>query len=228
MRQITLSSSNLLFSSSIIALILLLLALMLVIYIYQRKVIHKKCIIQINEEQIRRLFLKVSENESKIGRNEHYIQELISEIEQNREIQKQMEELQNALLDIQNRKYTSLKKNGKLQERVSHPSSQQDHEAILKTMAEENIRLRDREKYLCNLLLQKTEILNKLRTELSFTQFNGQCLVRTISNEVPSTISFVILLALGMAYLFVIKSNTILLNSIGLSMFAQCPAFLIT
>lgn len=151
----------------LLILLLILFAVGILIYRYQRKLLQKERTIQHNEEQLRFYTLKIHENEALIGRNVSRIQKLSEEIEQNNELQGQLEEQQNAISEMQSQNEALRKENEKLQQNISDYSfSLQERNRELEQvqlLSDENLRLRDREKFLCKQLMKKTKILNDLR-----------------------------------------------------------------
>lgn len=153
--------------NALLGTILLLCFMAILIYSYQRKLIQRKRTIQEHKELIRLYTLKIHENDSLISRNQSRIKMLTSQIEEEREIHDQLEEQESALSEIQQQNEILLRENQILQMNISKYSSTPQEKAkelnTLKMLSEENLHLREREKFLCNQLLKKTEILNTLR-----------------------------------------------------------------
>ncbi len=137
------------------------------IYIYQRKLVKKERTIKENEELIRLHTLKIHENEALIERNESRIEELSAEIEQNQGAQEQVEELQMVITDIKKANHSLRTDNETLQDNIAHYSTAMQEKGKLlnsvKTLSEEVLRLKGREKFLCDQLTKKTDVLNKLK-----------------------------------------------------------------
>ncbi len=141
--------------------------MVLLTYVYQRKLVKKERKIQENEERIRLITLKIHENEALVSRNENRIKELLVEIELNQGIQEQVEELQEAISEIRNSNELLQQENELLQDSVSLYSEATKEKAKLlnsmKAQSEEVERLRERERFLCDQLVKKTDVLNKLK-----------------------------------------------------------------
>lgn len=153
--------------TALLVLLLLLCVIATLIYIYQRKLIQKERTIQKNEEQIRFYAIKIHENEALISRNKSRMQELILEMEQNKGMQELLDEQQHAISEIQIRNESLRKENETLQESICHYTDSLQKKSkelnMLKVLSDENLRLRDREKFLSNQLLKQTTILNELK-----------------------------------------------------------------
>lgn len=144
---------------------------------YQRILLRKERTIQKNEEQIRLHTLRIHENESLMNRNKNRMEELIVQIEENQEAQEQWEEQQNALSEIQQQNEALRQENEKLQTKISSYSTSLQEKTkeldTLKVLSDENRRLHDREKFLCNQLLKQSEVLNPLKKSPKYLDANG-------------------------------------------------------
>lgn len=155
--------------NSLLGLIALFFIIGTLVFIYQRKLIVKQRTIREHEERIRRYTLKIHDNDSLISRNENRINELLAEMEQNKDMQELLAEQQKAIAEIQNQNEVLCKENKDLQGNISHYSASLSEKVqeldALKSLSEENYYLRDREKLLCNQLLKQTKVLNDLKTK---------------------------------------------------------------
>lgn len=144
---------------------------------YQRILLRKERTIQKNEEQIRLHTLRIHENEAMMNRNKNRMEELIVQIEENQEVQEQWEELQNALSEIQRQNEALQQENEKLHTNISSYSTSLQEKTkeldTLKVLSDENRRLHDREKFLCNQLLKKSVVLNSLKKAPKYLDENG-------------------------------------------------------
>lgn len=151
----------------LLILVLLLCIIMIIIYSYQYRLLQKERTIQKNEEQLRRYTMKVHENESLINRNASRIRELSIAMEQNKETQELLEEQRYAIAEMQSRNEALHYENETLRENIRHYSSLPQEESVefemLNVLTEENLRLQDRERFLENQLLKKTQVLNALK-----------------------------------------------------------------
>lgn len=144
--------------------VVLLCLVAVIIYIYQRKLIQKKQIIQNCKEHICNCTKKMHEYESIVNSNEDRIRELLIEITGKQRIQEQFEEELIALADIQQQNITLNQENISLQESIKQYSSLlKEKEYSLKSAFEEQLRLSEREKKLCNQLIKKSTVINSLK-----------------------------------------------------------------
>lgn len=166
------------FRNFLVALIVLIIVIAIIIFIYQRKLIRKQQAIQQHKEEIKRYILKVYENESQISRNENRINELVVEMDQNKDVQELLEEQQTAIAEIQHQNEILNRENKELQENILHYSTslkekRQELDA-LKMLSEENKYLRSREKFLSSHLVEyikELEALKKKPKYLNATQW---------------------------------------------------------
>ena len=146
----------------------------LLIYIYQRKLIRKERIIQKNEKEIQLNTLKRQENERIISRNQSRMKELEEQMEANKGVQEELEDQKAVLAEIKQQNETLQQENALLQQHIdSHTSSQgeKSQEADrLSLLGEENQRLHDRERFLSNQLIKKTELLHQLKTNPQYME----------------------------------------------------------
>ena len=146
----------------------------LLIYIYQRKLIRKERIIQKNEKEMQLSALKRQENERIISRNQSRMKELEEQMEANKGVQEELEDQKAVLAEIKQQNETLQQENALLQQHIdSHTSSQgeKSQEADrLSLLGEENQRLHDRERFLSNQLIKKTELLHQLKTNPQYME----------------------------------------------------------
>lgn len=140
----------------------------LLIYIYQRRIILKERIIQQNEEKIKKDMLQVQENEAIIQRNNQRLEELTTQLKESENIQEQLEEQQKAIEEIQQQNNKLKQENNRLQTDVDNYSlslNEKTKEVTLLTKVfKEKQLLKNRETFLTDLLIQKTPVLQKLKT----------------------------------------------------------------
>lgn len=156
------------FRYALIALTVLIIAIAILIFFYQRKLLRKERTIQRNEEELRSNTLKIQENEMTIGRNQSRMEELAAQMEENKGMLEQLEELNKAKFGIQQQNEILKQENQVLQKNIDCYSSSLNEKSKelnrLEVLAEENQRLRDRETFLSNQLIKKTDLLNTLKT----------------------------------------------------------------
>lgn len=154
--------------NALIILLVLICSIAILIYNYQHKLMKKERIIQRKEEEIRRSVMQISENEITIKHNQSRMQELTSQIEANKGMQEQLEELNRTYAEMQQQNETLTHENQMLQENIERYStslSEQSEELErLNGLTEENQRLHDRERTLSKHLVKNTKILNNLIT----------------------------------------------------------------
>lgn len=156
------------FRYALIALTVLIIAIAILIFFYQRKLLRKERTIQRNEEELRSNTLKIQENEMTISRNQSRMEELAAQMEENKGMLEQLEELNKAKFGIQHQNEILKQENQVLQKNIDRYSSSLNEKSKelnrLEVLAEENQRLRDRETFLSNQLIKKTDLLNTLKT----------------------------------------------------------------
>ena len=177
--------------SGLLILVFLICIIAASITIYQRKLIRKEHTIQENEEQIRLYALKIHQNESLINENKSRMMELTSQIEKNLGMQEQLEEQQNALLEMQVQNETMCRENLELQSIVDQTSvSLQAKEMdAMKELSDENRHLRAREKFLCDKLVGKMEMLDSLKKSPRYLETHELFVIREAVNEVYNNFS---------------------------------------
>lgn len=153
---------------ALIMLVLLICAIATLIYIYQHKLMKKERTIQKKEEDLRRNTIKISENELLIKRNQLRMEELIAQIEANKDMQEQLDELNETYSEIQQQNEVLIRDNQALQANIEQYTSslnvQSEELKKLNELTKESQRLHDREKILSNQLVKNSKILNNLIT----------------------------------------------------------------
>lgn len=137
------------------------------IFLYQRKLIQKERTIQMQEEQLRIYSLRIHENEMQMAQNRVYIMQLSEQLAANKGLHETMMEQQNGLNELKKRNENLQKETILLQQNMAEYS--QNMQGKLKTqltsfdaIAEENSRLRNREEFLCKLLIPYIKPLDSL------------------------------------------------------------------
>ena len=137
------------------------------IFLYQRKLIQKERTIQKQEEQLRIYSLQIHENEMQMAQNRVHIMQLSEQLAANEGLHETMMEQQNGLNELKKRNENLQKETILLQQNMAEYS--QNMQGKLKTqltsfdaMAEENTRLRNREEFLCKLLIPYIKPLDSL------------------------------------------------------------------
>ena len=157
----------------LIALIILSFIIAITNYLYQRKIVSQKQEILEKEEKIRYFTMKIHENETLINRNKMRIEELTIQMEGSQEIKEQRKEICESLTnkirqEIQQQNEMLKLENNKLQNHISnYAQSLKEKSKELEAMehlSEENQYLHKREAFLCNQLINQTELFNKLKT----------------------------------------------------------------
>ena len=152
----------------LIALIILSFIIAITNYLYQRKIVSQKQEILEKEEKIRYFTMKIHENETLINRNKMRIEELTIQMEGSLEIKEQWKEQNKIRQEIQQQNETLKLENNKLQNHISnYAQSLKEKSKELEAMehlSEENQYLHKREAFLCNQLINQTELFNKLKT----------------------------------------------------------------
>ncbi len=148
--------------------IFLLFVIALITYIYQRKLLRNQQTIRRHEERIRNYTLQLHENESQISLNESRINELLLEMEQNKDVLELLEEQQKAIAEIQHRNQTLSNENRELKDNITYYSQSLKQKVVemdkVKQLSEENQWLRNREKFLSGQLLKRIDILNEIKS----------------------------------------------------------------
>ena len=152
----------------LIALIILTFIIAITNYLYQRKIVSQKQEILEKEEKIRYFTMKIHENETLINRNKMRIEELTIQMEGSQEIKEQWKEQNKIRQEIQQQNEMLKLENNKLQNHISnYAQSLKEKSKELEAMehlSEENQYLHKREAFLCNQLINQTELFNKLKT----------------------------------------------------------------
>ena len=152
----------------LIALIILSFIIAITNYLYQRKIVSQKQEISEKEEKIRYFTMKIHENETLINRNKMRIEELTIQMEGSLEIKEQWKEQNKIRQEIQQQNEMLKLENNKLQNHISnYAQSLKEKSKELEAMehlSEENQYLHKREAFLCNQLINQTELFNKLKT----------------------------------------------------------------
>ena len=152
----------------LIALIILSFIIAITNYLYQRKIVSQKQEISEKEEKIRYFTMKIHENETLINRNKMRIEELTIPMEGSQEIKEQWKEQNKIRQEIQQQNEMLKLENNKLQNHISnYAQSLKEKSKELEAMehlSEENQYLHKREAFLCNQLINQTELFNKLKT----------------------------------------------------------------
>ena len=137
------------------------------IFLYQRKLIQKERTIQMQEEQLRIYSLQIHENEMQMAQNRVHIMQLSEQLAANEGLHETMMEQQNGLNELKKRNENLQKETILLQQNMAEYS--QNMQGKLKTqltsfdaIAEENSRLRNREEFLCKLLIPYIKPLDSL------------------------------------------------------------------
>lgn len=137
------------------------------IFLYQRKLIQKERTIQMQEEQLRIYSLRIHENEMQMAQNKVHIMQLSEQLAANEGLHETMMEQQNGLDELKRKNENLQKETILLQQNMEEYS--QNMQGKLKTqltsfdaMAEENTRLRNREEFLCKLLIPYIKPLDSL------------------------------------------------------------------
>lgn len=151
----------------LIALIILSFIIAITNYLYQRKIVSQKQEILEKEEKIRYFTMKIHENETLINRNKMRIEELTIQMEGSQEIKEQWKEQNKIRQEIQQQNEMLKLENNKLQNHISnYAQSLKEKSKELEAMehlSEENQYLHKREAFLCNQLINQTELFNKLK-----------------------------------------------------------------
>lgn len=152
----------------LIALIILSFIIAITNYLYQRKIVSQKQEILEKEEKIRYFTMKIHENETLINRNKMRIEELTIQMEGSQEIKEQWKEQNKIRQEIQQQNEMLKLENNKLQNHISNYAQSLKEKSkgleAMEHLSEENQYLHKREAFLCNQLINQTELFNKLKT----------------------------------------------------------------
>lgn len=153
---------------ALICLVLLLCIIGVLIYMYQQKLIKKERIIKKKENEILTYTIQIGNNEAVINRNQKIMEELSVQMKESEGMKEQLEEQQNTLQQLCQQNEVLAQENRELQNNIDNYSISLNEKSkeieVLTNLREETLRLHDREKFLCSLLVKKTEALNKLKT----------------------------------------------------------------
>ena len=152
----------------LIALIILSFIIAITNYLYQRKIVSQKQEISEKEEKIRYFTMKIHENETLINRNKMRIEELTIQMERSLEIKEQWKEQNKIRQEIQQQNETLKLENNNLQNHISNYAQSLKEKSkeleAMEQLSKENQYLHKREAFLCNQLINQTELFNKLKT----------------------------------------------------------------
>ena len=152
----------------LIALIILSFIIAITNYLYQRKIVSQKQEISEKEEKIRYFTMKIHENETLINRNKMRIEELTIQMEGSQEIKEQWKEQNKIRQEIQQQNETLKLENNNLQNHISNYAQSLKEKSkeleAMEQLSKENQYLHKREAFLCNQLINQTELFNKLKT----------------------------------------------------------------
>lgn len=158
---------NKVISQILIGLFILLCCIALIVFIYQKKLLLKERLIQDAEEKIRVKTIQIQENEFTISRNQKRMEELMELIDREKDVHEQMEEQQKVLHSMREYNERLEKENIILQKDVNSISFRLKEKSReikkLKDLSDENLCLQNRTKFLVNQIIQKNELLNKLK-----------------------------------------------------------------
>lgn len=167
-----------LLKSSLLILSLSLLAIVVLVYIYQRRLLTKERTIQENKVLLLEYTKQLNENDLKINRNQERIEELSGEISNHAGLEESIKEQSSEIESLHNQNNRLQKANKSLQENINkftQSLQQKDSELVdYKKLSEENICLRDREKFLCDQLIKQTAILKELRLSPQYIKTQGE------------------------------------------------------
>lgn len=148
-------------------LLLIVIIIACLIFLYQRKLIQKERTIQIQEGQLRIYSLRIHDNEMQMVQNGVHIAQLSEQLAANEGLHETMIEQQNGLDELRRKNENLQKETILLQQNMAEYS--QKMQGKLKTqltsfdaITEENARLRNREEFLCKLLISYIKSLDSL------------------------------------------------------------------
>ena len=172
-QKLELEKSNITYWWMFTIIVVLLLGILLIyIYLHKRIVIHQK------EEKLTRLALQLHDKELEVEKNESYIAELQSQLEQNNKKEELYIEQVEALKKLKKEnERLSLEKN-MLHEKIASYSISGHKLSDVKTLSDRVLLLEKREKELCSLLLTQAPFLRKLHRQpvyLNETELKDVC-----------------------------------------------------
>lgn len=167
-----------LFKSSLLALSLLLLVIAVLVYIYQQRLLTRERTIQEDKALLHQYTKKLNENKSLIRQNQERINELSGEMSNHTDLEESVKEQSSEIERLYNQNNDLLEANRRLQENIDQfTQSLQQKDSELedyKKLTEENVRLRNREKFLCDRLMKQTTILKELRLSPKYIKTQGE------------------------------------------------------
>lgn len=167
-----------LLKSSLFALSLLLLTIVILVYIYQRRLLTKERTIQKDKDLLRQYTKQLRENDLTILRNQERIKELSDEISDHIGLEESVRVQSSEIEVLHHQNKVLLEENKCLQENIdkfTQSLQQKDSELEeYKKLSEENTRLRDREKFLCDRLMKQTKVLKELRTSPKYIKTQSE------------------------------------------------------
>lgn len=150
----------------LVCLIIAIITIATLIYTYQKKLLEKERLIKQANQTIHDKSLQITENENTIRRNEARIITLSEEIGKNKGQQDTLKEQRETLDKIKNHNILLEQENTVLKQDINtiQQNLEQKSREIkrLKLLSEENLNLRNRERFLSELLIQKSKLLNNL------------------------------------------------------------------
>ena len=150
----------------LVCLIIAIITIAILSYTYQKKLLEKERLIKQANQTIHDKTLQITENESTIKRNEARIMALSEEIGKNKGQQETLQEQKETLENIRRHNQKLEQENIILKQDINiiQQSLEQKSREIkrLELLNEENLNLRNRERFLSELLIQKSKFLNSL------------------------------------------------------------------
>lgn len=153
---------------ALIVLSVLLLGIVVLVFVYQR-------LLRRRADELRRKTLRLHENELEIRRNEEHMNNLKMQIEESLQLQEQWDEHQQQLDELKRLNETLRNENTTLQTDIHRTSSTlQKKEAglglLVNRLSDENRRLQEREQFLCTQVVERTELLHRLKTSPKYIE----------------------------------------------------------
>lgn len=169
---------NRLLKSSLLVLFLLLLVIALLVYIYQHRLLTKERTIQKDKEMLRQYTKQLRDNDLVIRRNQDRIKELSCEISNHTDLEESVKEQSVEISSLHKQNDNLLEENKHLQENINQfmqSLRQKDDELEeYRKLSEDNLRLRDREKFLCDQLMKQSAVLKQLRLSPKYIKTQGE------------------------------------------------------
>lgn len=167
-----------LLKSSLLALSLLLLTIVVLVYIYQHRLLTRERTIQKDKDLLHQYTKKLNENDLTIRKNRERIEELSSEMSDHTDLEESVKEQSLEIERLHHQNNGLLEINKRLQENIDQfTQSLQQRDSDLedyKKLMEENIRLRDREKFLCAQFMEQAATLKELRLSPKYIKTQGE------------------------------------------------------